>query len=106
MSNGRHPVSTDRVDTVIQEFIKFMDASGICLAEGQLAMTRLLGSFEDNELSKLRAFKTYVHQRLDDAGIPANPEPESNLKHGCRIEGRLNCVLKKPGVRGPQANEA
>lgn len=42
---------------------------------------------------KGEAFKRYVHQRLDAAGVPADPEPDANAKHGCRIEGRLNYVL-------------
>ena len=50
------------------------------------------------ERAKLSAFKTYVHERLDAAGVPADPEPEANAIHGCRIEGRLNFVLnRKPG---------
>lgn len=42
---------------------------------------------------KLEKFKSYVHTRLDDAGIPANPEPVNNAKSGCRIEGRLNYLI-------------
>lgn len=41
------------------------------------------------ELDHLAKFKSYVHQRLDDAGIPVDPDsPE-----GCRIGGRLDWVL-------------
>jgi uncharacterized protein YPO0396 len=43
-------------------------------------------------LDKLQAFKDYVHQRLDAAGVPADPEADKNAEHGCRIEGRLNFV--------------
>lgn len=42
------------------------------------------------EAQKALAFKAYVHTRLDAAGVPADPEPAENAKHGCRIEGRLN----------------
>lgn len=45
------------------------------------------------ELERAKAFKAYVHKRLDEAGVPANPEPEKNAQHGCRIEGRLNFLL-------------
>lgn len=38
-------------------------------------------------------FKAYVHGRLDQAGVPADPEPEKNKEHGCRIEGRLNHLI-------------
>lgn len=44
-------------------------------------------------LDCLQRFKKYVHKRLDDAGIEADPEPEKNKEHGCRVEGRLNKVL-------------
>lgn len=43
--------------------------------------------------SKATAFKDYVHKRLDDAGVPHDPDPEKNKAHGCRIEGRLNFLL-------------
>lgn len=42
---------------------------------------------------KAEAFKAYVHQRLDAAGVPADPEPVQNAEHGCRIEGRLNWLI-------------
>jgi hypothetical protein len=38
-------------------------------------------------------FKTYVHKRLDDAGIPVDPDREQNAQTGCRIGGRLDYVL-------------
>lgn len=44
--------------------------------------------------AKLIAFKEYVHKRLDDFGVPSDPDPEHNKEHGCRIEGRLNYVFK------------
>jgi hypothetical protein len=49
------------------------------------------------ELESLRAFKTYVHHRLDHAGVPENPDPEANAEHGCRIEGRLNYLVDALG---------
>lgn len=42
---------------------------------------------------KAEAFKAYVHKRLDDAGVPHDPEPEQTAATGCRIEGRLDAVL-------------
>lgn len=44
---------------------------------------------------RAEAFKRYVHGRLDAAGVPADPEPEANAKHGCRIEGRLNFLERR-----------
>lgn len=43
---------------------------------------------------KAEAFKRYVHGRLDEAGVPADPEPEETMRHGCRIEGRLNYLVR------------
>lgn len=58
------------------------------------------------EVRKLRAFKRYVHERLDQAGVPADPESEQNAKHGCRIEGRLNFVLEAALARDATAQKA
>jgi hypothetical protein len=43
-------------------------------------------------LAKLAEFKSYVHKRLDDFGVPADPE-SSHKAEGCRIGGRLDLVL-------------
>lgn len=40
-------------------------------------------------------FKAYVHERLDAAGIPFDPEPDQNALHGCRVEGRLNSLIRE-----------
>lgn len=48
----------------------------------------------EKERDVARKFKAYVHKRLDDAGVPSDPEPEHNAAHGCRIEGRLNHVFQ------------
>jgi hypothetical protein len=56
-----------------------------------LKAQRVLTLFD--ALDKLGAFKTYVHQRLDGAGIAADPNPEENARHGCRIEGRLDVLI-------------
>jgi hypothetical protein len=44
------------------------------------------------ELNKLREFKRYVHAKLDEMGVPTDPEAEKNKETGCRIEGRLNWI--------------
>ncbi len=44
------------------------------------------------ERDKLAAFKAYVHKRLDDAGVPVDPE-SSHKAEGCRIGGRLDLVF-------------
>lgn len=45
------------------------------------------------EAEKGKAFKAYVHKRLDDAGVPADPNPEFTAASGCRIGQRLNWLL-------------
>ncbi len=47
------------------------------------------------QVTKLTAFKKYVHDRLDAMGVPENPDPVGNKEHGCRIEGRLNWLLDR-----------
>jgi hypothetical protein len=39
-------------------------------------------------------FKAYVHQRLDEAGVPANPEPAKHALSGCRIGDRLDWIIE------------
>lgn len=41
-------------------------------------------------LANLEVFKTYVHQRLDDIGVPHDPAPERTKETGCRIGERLS----------------
>ena len=43
----------------------------------------------EEQISKLQKFKDFVHARLDAYGVPHDPDPEGNKKHGCRISGRL-----------------
>lgn len=45
-----------------------------------------------DELETLRCFKAYVHQRLDEVGIPTHPNGEHSA-HGCRIGDRLDIAL-------------
>lgn len=46
-------------------------------------------------VDRLLRFKAYVHERLDQMNVPADPEPAENAKHGCRIEGRLNWIISE-----------
>ena len=55
-------------------------------------LTLVLMMAKDSQ--KLERFKEYVHRRLDEAGIPTDPDPENNTKTGCRIGSRLDLVLK------------
>ena len=49
----------------------------------------------EKRADEAETFKEYVHTRLDEAGVPKDPEPKANRAHGCRIEGRLNWILSK-----------
>lgn len=45
-----------------------------------------------HHIRALQAFKHFVHQRLDEAGVPTHPDgPHS--KEGCRVGDRLDIVL-------------
>lgn len=44
------------------------------------------------QVESLSKFKAYVHQRLDDAGIPTDPDSPHKAQ-GCRIGGRLDVLL-------------
>lgn len=52
----------------------------------------------------LQAFKDYVHKRLDDAGVPVDPESPHKAE-GCRIGGRLDCVLAIAAALEQQGRE-
>lgn len=47
------------------------------------------------ERDALLKFKLYVHKRLDDAGVPADPMPDLNKQTGCRIGCRLDWLLER-----------
>ena len=51
----------------------------------------------------LQAFKTFVHTRLDKAGVPVDP-PGEHRDAGCRIGQRLDLVLGKEKKDGPKAS--
>lgn len=50
---------------------------------------------ERERAERAEAFKTWVHNYLDGKGVPADPDPEGNAKHGCRISGRMNWAFAK-----------
>ena len=55
----------------------------------------------------LAEFKAYVHRRLDEAGVPADPDSPHKAE-GCRIGGRLDIVLSRsaPVADAAPASEA
>jgi hypothetical protein len=63
--------------------------------EGNLLLARFRVQVERAE--KAEKFKAYVHRRLDEAGVPADPDSPHKAE-GCRIGGRLDIVLSRsPG---------
>ena len=44
-------------------------------------------------IAALEAFKAYVHQRLDEAGVPYENPASPHTAAGCRMGGRLDLVL-------------
>lgn len=74
-----------RIDVVLD-----MDGTGdATLGEATSLITELAA-----ERDALAKFKAYVHHRLDDAGIPADPESPHKAQ-GCRIGGRLDVVFSE-----------
>ena len=51
-----------------------------------------IGAFE-TKVGNLERFKAYVHKRLDEANVPADPDPAKTAATGCRIGNRLGYVL-------------
>ena len=61
------------------------------------AVERSINSPESSaqqRIKELQAFKDYTHKRLDDAGIPIDPE-SPHKEAGCRIGGRLDFVFER-----------
>jgi hypothetical protein len=48
---------------------------------------------EQQELEKLRAFKALVHKKLDEIGVPYNPEKKSGGT--CRVGSRLDILIEE-----------
>jgi hypothetical protein len=61
-------------------------------AEDELDQLRTDLAAERARADALQAFKDYVHRRLDDAGVPVDPESPHKAA-GCRIGGRLDAVF-------------
>lgn len=73
------------------EWVKYDDHAA------ELAALRAELASASERADKLQAFKDYVHQRLDDAGIPSDPDSPHKAA-GCRIGGRLDVVLARVEV--------
>ncbi|MBS0200483.1 MAG: hypothetical protein JSR70_08540 [Proteobacteria bacterium] len=58
-------------------------------------------AWRDRQIDELRAFKQYVHDRLDGMGIPVDPDSPHKAA-GCRIGGRLDYVEQTLSARSVQ----
>lgn len=47
------------------------------------------------EVKRLEKFKTLVHERLDEANVPGDPDPEATAQTGSRITSRLAWVFSR-----------
>lgn len=54
------------------------------------------------EIAALRRFKAYVHNRLDEVGVPTHPDGPHSAE-GCRIGDRLDLIL---AANGPSSEDA
>lgn len=59
----------------------------------------------ERERDALAKFKAYVHQRLDAAGVPVDPDSPHKAA-GCRIGGRLDFILSGLETLSEQCVEA
>lgn len=62
------------------------------LHQGYVALGFVATAVPPAEVAKLREFKAYVHNRLDEAGVPEDP-PSQHREKGCRIGGRLDWLF-------------
>ncbi len=74
------------------ERIAELEAEVAALKAEQFRYAGLGDADLEDQVRKLTAFKKYVHDRLDAAGIPSDPESPHKAA-GCRIGGRLDLVL-------------
>lgn len=61
------------------------------IAAGRCVRCRLADALA--KIEKLETFKKYVHDRLDAAGVPVDPDGPHKAE-GCRVGGRLDLVLE------------
>ena len=81
---------TEERDAACDAANEFLENSRQFRANWTADVQKLIAAQDD--LDRLRAFKDYVHKRLDDAGIPTHPNGYHS-KAGCRIGDRLDILL-------------
>lgn len=53
----------------------------------------------EKQLEALAKFKKWVHDYLDNIGVPHDPAPEHTKEHGCRISGRMRWLLNRTDLK-------
>lgn len=82
-------------DRTIRDLLALVDKQAAELARWEFnsrANMQYAAQNLTDRILKLQAFKDYVHQRLDEAGIPKEPNGEHS-KAGCRVGDRLDIAL-------------
>lgn len=75
--------------------------------QSEIRMLEDKNRWYEKEIERLVNFKAYVHGRLDEMGVPADPE-SPHREHGCRVGGRLDWIQEKLRVspKGKSGREA
>lgn len=86
--------TSERAGTVLEVSTKTVVQLDVRIGELEAALDharcRLGDALVDRD--KLADFKNYVHQRLDEAGVPTHPDGKHS-KAGCRVGDRLDLAL-------------
>lgn len=86
-------VTPDQIEEIAAQLQRVQELEDIDRALTDIAQRRQV------TIDALERFKAYVHQRLDEAGIPTHPDGEHS-KAGCRIGDRLDLALAKVPKEG------
>lgn len=95
-----HKDKTDHELNVLRGYLAVLGTENGKL-EATLSETRNRSVQLAMDCDKLQEFKNYVHTKLTNMGVPADPYPDNTFHTKCRIEGRLNYINEntvwKPG---------
>jgi hypothetical protein len=97
-SQERATTAEARFRRLADDALEAIAGAGICTPEETYRDAPYLLAGDIKRLAKERdagrKFKGYVHQRLDEAGVPVDPESPHKAE-GCRIGGRLDWVFDR-----------
>lgn len=83
-------LSDDDVDEVFRILRK---RGEVIILNGEIKAAQWYDGSEVAKEPSPYAFKRYVHERLDEAGVPVDPCPTKTAHTGCRIGNRLDWIL-------------